>query len=67
MKTVGQINIERLTKLDRSLLEEIRSTLYELRDSTRFLLNAYEGPLHTKMDRLELELADAIAAIDEIL
>ena len=67
MKTTAQINIEKLTKIDRAILEEERLDLFRVRDSVRFLLHAYEGKLHTKLDRLELELADAIRAIDEVL
>jgi hypothetical protein len=67
MKTPQQINIEKLTKIDKSILQGIRLQLLDQRDAVRFLLGAYEGSLHTQLDRLELGLNDAIEAVDEIL
>jgi hypothetical protein len=67
MKTTAQINIERLSKDDRARLEGMRLALHQIRADVEGMRQRYEGGLHTQLDRLELELLDAIHAADFVL
>ncbi|MBV9273809.1 MAG: hypothetical protein JO333_07935 [Verrucomicrobia bacterium] len=67
MKTIGQINIERLTKEDRAaLLAVLRTCLVQARIvHDRGAL--YEGKIATTLDRVRLELGDACESLRRLL
>lgn len=66
MKTVQQINIEKLSRRDRDMLISLASNLSQYIISLRSIANIYEGRIHTKLDRAGLELGDAIACLQEL-
>jgi hypothetical protein len=67
MKTIGQINIERLTKKDRAaLLAVLRTCLVQAR-IVHDRGTLYEGKIATALDRVQLELGDACESLRRLL
>ena len=66
MKTVKQINIEKLSRRDRDKLISLASNLSQCIFRLRAIAAAYEGRIHTKLDRAGLELGDAIASLQAL-
>jgi hypothetical protein len=67
MKTTRQINIERLTKEDRTALLAVLGTCLVQTQIIHDRATRYEGRIATGLDRVQLELGDACESLRSLL
>jgi hypothetical protein len=67
MKTSAQINIERLSKDDRTALWHALHDIEHVRRLIHDRALNYEGRLHTALDRIELELSEPCDRLASLL
>jgi hypothetical protein len=67
LKTIAQINIERLSREDRiALLAILRAGIHQA-GLLHSIGLSYEGPTHTALDRAELELRESMESLRRLL
>lgn len=64
MTANSMINIERLTLEERAELEEMIPKLCKIQNRIEQIRDRFEGKLHTRLDKVWLDLDDAIEAIE---